>query len=461
MEETEHLFRDSPINITTDGKRHLGAAIGSNEFKNDYIDEKVKKWCAEIDSLTEIAKSQPHAAYAAFIHGEQHKFTYFLRTISDISDNLKPLDDCINNKFIPALFGHEITDNERELISLPIRDGGLGLRLVANNADLSYSSSTCITKPLTQCIISQSVDLPDKEAEQKSRTETISRIKQIETEHSKVIKDSQSADLKRTLEHSSEAGASSWLGALPIAAQGLNLNKGEFQDSLSLRYMMPIKNLPSECVCGKDFDIVHAMNCMRGGFIGIRHNNIRDMECKLLTEVCKDVECEPHLQKIPKKETYKKTAITGDEARLDIRARGFWRRGQNAFFDVRVTNIDCDSQKEESITSILRSHELEKKRQYNRRVIEVEHGTLTPLVFTTSGVMSHECSKYHKVLAEKLSEKKGERYDVIMRYLRVKISFLALKSTLLCLRGSRSTFKNIEHGEDFGFTLGELGLSTR
>ena len=185
------------------------------------------------------------------------------------------------------------------------------------------------------------------------------------------------------------------------------------------------------------------------------------MECKLLTEVCKDVECEPHLQKIPKKETYKKTAITGDEARLDIRARGFWRRGQNAFFDVRVTNIDCDSQKEESITSILRSHELEKKRQYNRRVIEVEHGTLTPLVFTTSGVMSHECSKYHKVLAEKLSEKKGERYDVIMRYLRVKISFLALKSTLLCLRGSRSTFKNIEHGEDFGFTLGELGLSTR
>ena len=69
--------------------------------------------------------------------------------------------------------------------------------------------------------------------------------------------------------------------------------------------------------------------------------------------------------------------------------------------------------------------------------MEIEQGSFTPLVFTTTGVMGYECSKYHKALAQKLSEKKGEKYEdiMIMRYLRVKISFLALKSTLLCLRG--------------------------
>ena len=78
--------------------------------------------------------------------------------------------------------------------------------------------------------------------------------------------------------------------------------------------------------------------------------------------------------------------------------------------------------------------------------MEVEHGTFTPLVFTTTGVMSHECSIFHKALAEKLSEKQGERYEVIMRYLRVKLSFLALKSMLLCLRGSRShTTKSVKN----------------
>ena len=101
LAEAEQLFQDTPINITTNGKRHLGAAIGTDTFKNEYINDKVDTWCGEIRTLAEIAKSQPHAAYAAFISREQHKFTYFLHTIAGISNNLKPLDDAVNNnKFL-------------------------------------------------------------------------------------------------------------------------------------------------------------------------------------------------------------------------------------------------------------------------------------------------------------------------------------------------------------------------
>ena len=59
------------------------------------------------------------------------------------------------------------------------------------------------------------------------------------------------------------------------------------------------------------------------------------------TEVCRDVECESPLQKVPenRKKDFMATAITAHDARLDVRARGFWRDGQNAYFDVRVTNI--------------------------------------------------------------------------------------------------------------------------
>ena len=163
-------------------------------------------------------------------------------------------------------------------------------------------------------------------------------------------------------------------------------------------------------------------------------------------------------QPVLNKTGYAATAILTDDARLDVRARGFWREGQNAFFDVRITNANSTSQQNSTIKSVLRKHETEKKRNYNRRVMEVEHGTFTPLVFTTTGVMGHECSIFHKNLAEKLSQKKNERYDVIMRYLRVKLSFLALKSTLLCLRGSRTVSKVVEVSSDFGLTLNELGL---
>ena len=128
------------------------------------------------------------------------------------------------------------------------------------------------------------------------------------------------------------------------------------------------------------------------------------------------------------------------------------------YFDVRVTNADCESQEDTSLKSVLRSHETTKKLHYNRRIMEVEHGTFTPLVFTTTGVMGHECTIFHKALAEKLSDKTKEKYSDVVRYLRVKFSFLALKSTLLCLRGSRSVKKVNDVASDFGLALNELGM---
>ena len=77
---------------------------------------------------------------------------------------------------------------------------------------------------------------------------------------------------------------------------GFNFNKGEFQDSLNLRYDKPLKNLPSKCPCTSPFTITHAMNCHRGGFINIRHNNIRDYEVGILKKFCKYVQVEPPLQ---------------------------------------------------------------------------------------------------------------------------------------------------------------------
>ena len=182
------------------------------------------------------------------------------------------------------------------------------------------------------------------------------------------------------------------------------------------------------------------------------------MECSLLKSVSRDVEREPPLQPVINREGYPRTAILDDDARLDVRARGFWRDGQNAYFDIRITDVDSVSQENVPLKSVLRKHEMEKKRNYNRRVMEVEHGTFTPLVFSTSGVMAHECSIFHKTLAEKLAEKRNERYEEVVRYLRVKFSFLALKSTLLCLRGSRTVAKVQEVVSDFGLALNDLGM---
>ena len=354
MEEAKTIFKNSPINITIDGKRHLGAALGTDEFKITYMTDKVNEWCKKMKSLAEIAKLQPHAAYAAYIHGEQHKYTYFLRTINGIDNLLEPLDDIISNDFIPGLFGTNISSNERELFSIPIKDGGLGLRIWKEQANDSYATSKHVTKPLQTQITNQLTDLPTLDKVQKEKKEAIGAMKQKAKNISNAINEKQSNEMRRNLEQLSEKGASSWLSAFPLKEHGFNLNKSEFQDAMNLRYDKPLKNLPTKCPCGTTFSLTHAMNCHRGGFINARHDNVRNFEGNLLKQICNDVQLEPPLQPT-NGFTFHRSANTNDDSRVDVRAKGFWRQGQNAFFDVRITNADCNSQRDKDIKSVLRN----------------------------------------------------------------------------------------------------------
>ncbi len=47
---------------------HLGAALGTPEYTKHFVSEKADQWCSELGLLSEIAVTQPHAAYAAFTH---------------------------------------------------------------------------------------------------------------------------------------------------------------------------------------------------------------------------------------------------------------------------------------------------------------------------------------------------------------------------------------------------------
>ena len=54
--------------------------------------------------------------------------------------------------------------------------------------------------------------------------------------------------------------------------------------------------------------------------------------------------------------------------------------------DVRVFDPNCQSYKERDLNTVYSHHETQNKNEYNDRVLNVEHGTLTPLVFSTTGV---------------------------------------------------------------------------
>ena len=64
-------------------------------------------------SLSTIAATQPHRAISGFAFGLKHCYTCFMRTIPNISQNLKRLEKCIWNYIIKAFFNVVIAVAER------------------------------------------------------------------------------------------------------------------------------------------------------------------------------------------------------------------------------------------------------------------------------------------------------------------------------------------------------------
>ena len=219
-----------------------------------------------------------------------------------------------------------------------------------------------------------------------------------------------------------------------------HLTKRKFWDAVNIRYAWPLTGLPSRCACGDPFNLEHALKCKKGGFIIQRHNELRDLTADLLDEVCNDVAIEPPLETLTG-ETFKyKTANVADDARLDVSARGFWLRGQRAFFDVKVFNPNARRYLNQTPCQAYHANEQDKKRNYNERILEVENGSFTPLVFSAHGGMGWECRRFFKRLCGLIAEKRGENIASVTSVVRTRISFALLRSSLMCVRGTRHRY---------------------
>ena len=434
-------FQSTDIKITVDGKKHLGAMLGSTKYKESYVVEKTDQWCKELSLLSEIAKIQPQAAYSCFVSGYKHKMNYVMRTIPNIGHLMERVDDIILSKFIPAITdGIKINQHERKLLSIPVKYGGLGLPIFAETSAIEHENSIIVTENLTTRIVNQEhqyhhdVEITKKKNAIKNKKHE--RVGEILDDLRKNLRPEQ----VRLIEINQETGASSWLTVLPLKEEGYIFNKQSFWDLIGLRYGWSLKRFPETCECGSKFSADHALSCKKGGFVSLRHNTIRNITATVLREVCHDVTIEPRLQPLSGESFNEVTSNKADEARGDICARGFWTTGQMAFFDVRVFNPNARRYVNLEISKSYVLNEKEKKKEYNERVLQVEHGSFTPLVMSATGGMGRECRRFYARLAEILSEKRKQNYSLTTTWLRRKICFALMKSVCMCIRGSRSVF---------------------
>ena len=131
------------------------------------------------------------------------------------------------------------------------------------------------------------------------------------------------------MEVAQEKGGSALISTLPLEKFRFAFHgKRDFRDLLRMRYRKPLDRLPYICACGAAFSLDHSQIYKLGGFIHMRHNEGERLWAYTCSKIFKDVEAEPILEPLDDEKMHYKSAITTDDARSDVRVRGFWGNKQ-------------------------------------------------------------------------------------------------------------------------------------
>ena len=131
-----------------------------------------------------------------------------------------------------------------------------------------------------------------------------------------------------------------------------------------------------------------------------------------------------------------------NEAKVDIRTRCVWDRGQQSFSTFsgfRLERLPLPQQVHAAVSCYEwtgKETSLQWKNPSNRTWY-----IFTPLVFSTNGSMGRmgrECQKFYSRLAQLISEKRDLLQLISSNWIQKNVCFGLLKSILICLSRSRT-----------------------
>jgi hypothetical protein len=425
-----------------DGHRYVGGFIGTGESHTKWLEPQIQRWVKGVESLAMAAKRYPQTAYAGMGKSLQMEWQYLQRVTPTDAETFQPIEAAIRDSFLPALLGEEDRppDEKRQLYGLSVKSAGLGVPNPVDTATTSHSASVDCTRALSSSLCDNvCLDVKAYRASVSSARKSTTKDRKDEAKATleRLLVDASRLESRR-IRRSCETGA--WLTAMPDRLNGTELSALEFRDSLRLRCGLAPTDLPQKCDgCQQPFTVEHAVSCKKGGLVLLRHNDVKAEWHELCARAHTPsaVSDEPliHLGQAPRTNATA-TAEVLPELRGDVAVKGFWKRGATTIFDVRITDTDAPSYRQQDVRKILEKHEKEKKKRYLQPCIE-QRRHFTPLVFSVDGMMGSEAAAAAKCLASTLSTKWKRQYSEVCGFVRSRLSVALVRSMSMCLRNAR------------------------
>lgn len=332
------------------------------------------------------------------------------------------------------------------LVSHSVKTGGLALRNPCEGADRLHKASTDATEVLVASLMSGEVLSIEahKQRVKKAGKEAREERKEAEEKYLRELGSKMGAKVDKRLKRMKECG--SYIQAAPDRMDGTELSFDEWHDNIRLRYGMRPRGLPSRCDgCGKGFTVEHGLSCKCGGLVCMRHDDVRDEFIHLCGMALSEarVGSEPNIfygngvSAGQRNNTVAEDDL-GDDARGDVSAHGFWRRGRTTIFDIRITDTDAKSYGNTASEKVLEKHAREKKKKYEEACRE-RRRDFTPLVYSVDGLACNEARAAERRLAALLAAKWDRQFSEMVCFVRRRMALAVARSTTLLLRGDRSS----------------------
>ena len=168
-----------------------------------------------VDVLSEAALSQSQLAFAAFSSFLQHEWTFLLHVVLQCSWLFQELELSLVSRFLPAMFGVEVSAVERCLFVLPLRLGSLGICSPVSLASHLFNSSVDGMEHLVRSIVGL------KTFELDSYFDCVSSQKQFYHQQLGVIFNKEFGQLLGLFDsmqqRAKDGNISTWLSVLPLA----------------------------------------------------------------------------------------------------------------------------------------------------------------------------------------------------------------------------------------------------
>jgi hypothetical protein len=348
------------------------------------------------------------------------------------------LRSCVSN-----ICNTDLSDTQWIQASLPVRNGGLGIRRVSSLAPSAFLASAAGTRDL-QAKILQRCNAPDDSAatavleywsERYNKTGVMLPTGDAVAKQREWDQPCIAVDVCRLLSSVSERRhqarllavsaphSGDWLHALPISSCGLRLDDEAVRIAVGLRLGAKLCE-PHLCPCGADVDPLgtHGLACRRSSGRTTRHHVINDLVWRALTQADVPAIKEPA------------GLLRSDGKRPDGLTQIPWQAGRCMTWDVTITDTLAESYL--STTSTVAGGAAEgaaNRKELKYQALASTH-TFIPLAFETLGPINAKGITFLNELGRRLTARTGDSRETAFLYQRLSIAIQRFNS--ICFHGS-------------------------